>query len=83
MQSKTFVSSPRGRLIEVRVDKKSGWITFHYAQERNREFYYIPLSEWVSDLTNRLDRDDNWHNHMMQKTWFSQPMQQFINQCVK
>ena len=83
MQKKTFVSNQRGRLIEIRVDKKSGWITFHYTQEGNREFYSIPVSDWVRDLTERLDREDNWHNHMMVKTWFSEPMKSFINQSVK
>lgn len=83
MINKTFVSNQKGRLIEIRVDKKSGWITFHYPQEGGREFYSIPIADWLSDLTNRLDREDNWLNHMMEKTWFGEPMKQFISQSVK
>ena len=83
MTRKTFVSPHRGRMIEIRIDEMPGWITFHFSQEQDREFYSIPMEEWVSDLTNRLDRSDNWHKHMMEKNWFSEPMKNFITQNVK
>lgn len=82
MKKKTFVSPQKGRMIEVVVNPETGYVTFHYSQERGREFYSIPIPEWVADLTNRLDRPDNWHNHMMEKNWFSQPMKDFITNAT-
>lgn len=83
MSKKQFISPHRGRMIEVRVDETTGWITFHFSQEQDREFYSIPISEWISDRTNRLDRPDNWHNHMADKNWFSEQMKKFIDDNTK
>ena len=55
------------------------FISFHFTNEGDREFYDIPVNEWVSDKTNRQDRDDNWHNHMMEKVWFSQSMKEKVS----
>jgi hypothetical protein len=75
---KTFYYYLNGkRPITIRVSYD--YITFHYKNEREREFYSIPLNEWISDKSNRQGRDDNWHAHMMRKTWFNQEMKDFIN----
>lgn len=78
----TFFNYINGRRpITVKVD--SHFISFHFKNENDREFYYIPTHEWVNDKTNRLEREDNWHRHMMEKTWFCQEMKNFINDCTK
>lgn len=46
------------------------------------EFYWIFKNEWVHDRTNRLDREDNIHKHMKNKTWFTDSMYQWINKNV-
>jgi hypothetical protein len=46
------------------------------------EFYYIPINEWVSDRTTRQDRGDNWHYHMIEKSWFTREMYLFIDKNV-
>jgi len=83
MATKTFITAQRGRMVDVKIDSETGWITFHYPQEGNRKFYSIPIKDWVYDKTNRLDRDDNWHKHMMEKNWFSEKMADFINKHCK
>ena len=42
--------------------------------------YWIPTDEWIRDLTERLDRGDNWHTHMKEKSWFSDKMENYINE---
>jgi hypothetical protein len=75
---KTFYHHLNGqRPITVKI--VPDYVTFHFKNEGNREFYSIPKKEWDSDKTNRLDREDNWHTHMMNKTWFNQEMKDFIN----
>lgn len=66
------------RPITVRINDDC--ITFHFKNEGDREFYSIPKEEWVSDKTNRLDREDNWNRHMMEKTWFNNDMKTFLNE---
>ena len=39
--------------------------------EEPTNFYYIPINEWKRDKTENLDREDNWHNHMKEKNWFT------------
>ena len=48
-------------------------------ESSNDGFYHILIKEWVSDKTNRLDRPDNWANHMEEKNWFTHEMKDFIN----
>lgn len=75
---KTFYHYLDGkRPITIKVN--SDFITFHFKNENDREFYSIPTNEWISDKTDRLDREDNWHTHMMSKTWFNNDMKNFIN----
>lgn len=83
MTEQTFISSQRGRMIKIKINKTAGFITFHFSQEGGREFYSIPIKPWVEDLTDRLTREDNWHNHMAEKNWFSPLMENFINENTK
>lgn len=46
------------------------------------EFYWIYKDEWISDITGRQDRSDNWHVHMKEKTWFTEQMYNWINKNV-
>jgi hypothetical protein len=43
------------------------------------EIYSIPVYDWERDKTQRLDRPDNWHKHMKQKSWFTAEMDYFLN----
>lgn len=45
----------------------------------NHEFYWIPKEDWIRDKTQRLDRGDNWANHMSHKNWFTKEMKKFID----
>lgn len=77
---KTFSTIPKGRLVTIRINSETNWITFHYTSEGMREFYSIPIPEWVGDKTQRRDRPDNWHFHMAEKNWFTESMKNFINE---
>lgn len=81
----TFYNYLEGRRpITVKIDKELGFITFHFKEEQDRKFYDIPIDEWVSDRSiTRQGCEDNWHNHMMQKTWFDQFMKKFIDDNTK
>lgn len=48
-------------------------------EKGNHEFYWIPKDDWKRDKTERLDRGDNWHNHMSHKNWFTKEMKDFID----
>lgn len=72
MKTKQFVSPHRGRMIEVRVNAMPGWITFHFSQEQDREFYSIATVEW----------DETFKKHMRDKNWFSEPMEKFITESI-
>lgn len=43
------------------------------------EFYWIDKTNWVNDFTQRQGREDNWHNHMKDKNWFTGEMYKFMN----
>lgn len=49
----------------------------------NLGFYWINKNDWVSDRTERLDREDNWHFHMKEKNWFTDEMEKFIDNNTK
>lgn len=51
-------------------------------EESNNSFYYILKQDWISDKTERLDREDNFHTHMMRKTWFTKEMKDFIDKST-
>ena len=66
------------RPITIKVGEH--FITFHFKKEHDREFYSIPKYDWISDRKEtRQGREDNWHNHMKEKVWFSGRMENFIN----
>ncbi len=48
-------------------------------EKQINSFYWIDAQHWNKDKTERLDREDNWHKHMMQKRWFTSEMKDFIN----
>lgn len=79
MSQKTFYHYMGGkRPITVKIDNE--FIVFHYTEEDDREFYHILVKEWVSDKhTTRQGREDNWHFHMKEKSWFNQDIEEFIN----
>jgi hypothetical protein len=62
------------RRITIKIDEH--FILFSFPTERNREFYDIPKHEWLS-------AQDNWQNHMREKSWFTEEMENFINQALK
>ncbi len=74
---KSFISPPRDRPVTIRI--YTNGITFHFPNEGDREFYWIDKERWISDRTERLDRGDNFHNHMRHKNWFMEEMAEFIN----
>ncbi len=67
-----------------RIKERLKWMeeTQQEITEEDREyhpFYSILVKYWISDATERLDRIDNFHTHMKQKTWFTQEMYNYIN----
>ena len=83
MTQNTFYNTGtwKDRPITIKIDDDC--ISFHFKTEGDREFYYIPKHEWISDKTERQDRDDNWKTHMNEKVWFTNEMEQFINNNAK
>lgn len=61
------------RPIVIRITKSH--ISFHFKRERNREFYWLGVSDWK-------DPKANFAEHMRRKSWFSHPMEKFINQSL-
>jgi len=51
-------------------------------EKGNNSFYWFGTDEWVKDKTQRLDRPDNWHQHMGRKNWFTKEMADFINKVT-
>jgi len=43
------------------------------------EFYWIDAHDWNKSKTENLDRGDNWHNHMTEKAWFTEEMENFLD----
>lgn len=79
---KTFYHHMKGeRPITVKIYE--GRIAFYYKNEGNREFYSIPIQEWVRDRTERQGREDNWHFHMKEKVWFNEDIKKYIDEIVK
>ena len=69
------------------VRKQADWVErqeemgYEVSEEDKKinEFYWIEKSQWVKDKTRNTERDDNWHNHMNGKNWFTDEMYNFIN----
>ncbi len=51
--------------------------------ERVNEFYNIEKRAWINDFTNNVTREDNFHNHMRKKNWFTGEMYNFLNDSCK
>jgi hypothetical protein len=64
------------RPITVKINEKENAITFHFKNEHDREFYWISISDWKSDMF-------TWSNHMKEKIWFIRGMEDFINSSIK
>lgn len=79
---KTFYNYLKGKR-PITVVVTNSQISFHFKNENDRVFYRIPTYEWISDRTERQGREDNWHFHMMEKTWFCEKMKNFINDSTK
>jgi hypothetical protein len=77
-KTKDFAWNQRPITIKIAED----WITFHFKNEQDREFYDIPKRDWISDRKERLDREDNWHYHMKEKNWFTKEMEKYIDENV-
>lgn len=69
MHRQLFVSQ-KGRSIEVVIDTH---ISFQFPNEGGREFYWVDKDDW----------DDHWRVHMVQKTWYSPAMAEFIDKHTK
>lgn len=73
--------TPRDRVVLIKITKYH--ILFYYdinrPQDELDEFYSIPVRDWISDRTERLDRGDNWHTHMKEKYWFTPEMKNYID----
>lgn len=76
--------TPRGRTVLIKIAED--YILFYHDLTRPEvdvdEFYSIPVDEWISDRTERLDRGDNWHTHMDEKSWFTLEMKTFIDKNI-
>jgi hypothetical protein len=66
------------RPIKIKID--NDWITFMFVNEADREFYDIPKEDWASQ---KECSEYGWQEHMMQKSWFSKEMADFINKNIK
>lgn len=85
-------TSPQGREILIKIDTDA--IFFYHNRDiqhqkqwveqqeqlgneiteedkKTYEFYWIGVDEWKKDL-------NNWHNHMLQKNWFTNEMYDFL-----
>lgn len=71
----------RKQWVEEETQRKLEYVEQELTEDEseNNEFYWFELSEWVKDKTERLDRADNWHKHMIHKNWFTKEMASFLN----
>lgn len=64
------------RPVTAKVDKAENVVTFHFKDEEDREFYFMPLNEYMEDQR-------FYRSHMLKKSWFSQGMEDFIVEHAK
>jgi len=62
--------------------EESGEDSLTKYEECNDPFYWFGTSDWKRDKTENLDRHDNWHTHMKEKTWFTNEMEKFLNDNI-
>lgn len=73
MQHTFYQEDQRPITVKIRRD----FITFHFKNNDDEEFYDIPTYQWK-------DEDKNhWQDHMSRKNWFSEEMKKFINDNTK
>lgn len=64
------------RPVSIRVT--SEFITFHFVNENNREFYWIPVDDWATLISDGY----SFQQHMEEKSWYSEDMSDFINETL-
>lgn len=69
------------RPITVKVTRE--YITFHFKNEGDREFYWLGTDDWINDSKNRPNDPSAWPRHMLKKSWFSEEMKEFIDESIK
>ena len=73
----------RQEWIDEQTEKAEKYGDFLEEEDtENLGFYWINKRDWISDRTERLDREDNWHFHMKEKNWFTDEMEKFIDANV-
>jgi len=72
MQKTFYQERARPIVVKIRPD----FITFHFKNQNDEEFYDIPVFQWNDDRY-------NWPEHMSRKNWFSEEMKHFINDNLK
>jgi len=76
---KKFFRTKRGRKISIEINDEH--ITFYNIN--GSTLYWLLTSDWIADKTERTGCKSNWHNHMMDKHWFTTEMMMFINNNTK
>jgi hypothetical protein len=69
---KTFYNTERPITVKIQDD----YITFHFKNEDDREFYDIPKHEWIGSAP-------HWQQHMAFKNWFCGEMETFIDKNIE
>jgi hypothetical protein len=72
MQHTFYQEGQRPITVKIRRD----FITFHFKNQDDEEFYYILTDQWA-------DPRYHWAEHMIRKNWFSEEMKKFIDDGIK
>lgn len=72
------------RPISVKINKSDGYVSFHFPNEGDREYYSFQIKDWIDDYNKKYPGSD-WINHMEEKVWFTSNIRKFINEslCLK
>lgn len=63
------------RPVKIKIDKAKDYISFHFPNEEDREFYWIGIEDWK--IPSR-----HWEDHMARKGWYCEQMTEFINRSI-